>query len=336
MAHTRRHFFLTCLGLSAWTVSGCNLPSFVKHTGKNSQVLPDYTPALRNHGMNGAAVIEGRTLVVELVSAATLAEVKGRWSVEIEPEIIGGQKLTEPQPLYFYQAAEGKVWRAILSAPLDVVAAVYPLTVEAVMTQGATAVWQFPYEARQGTYRNSRLTLNEAFSNPPMEAQIRQKQEFAEIVQILRRRTAPYWQRPFIWPTEAGDADNFGDKRIVNQTKHYRHAGLDMHAPLGTPVRAVNDGEVVLAKEQWTAGQSICLDHGGGIFSKYAHLSELHVTLGASVAQGQVIALSGNTGSQKPAPHLHFDIIINGTHVDPRDFMQSATKLLQLDRADAR
>jgi murein DD-endopeptidase MepM/ murein hydrolase activator NlpD len=117
---------------------------------------------------------------------------------------------------------------------------------------------------------------------------------------------------------------------VVNSTKRYSHGGLDYRAPKGTPVRAINDAIVALSEEQWTPGQAICLDHGGGIFSKYIHLSERRVREGDAVTRGQIIALSGNTGGQKPPPHLHMDMVVNGTHVDPKDFINTAAQLLAL------
>jgi murein DD-endopeptidase MepM/ murein hydrolase activator NlpD len=97
-------------------------------------------------------------------------------------------------------------------------------------------------------------------------------------------------------------------------------------------VRAINDAIVALSEEQWTPGQVICLDHGGGIFSRYIHLSERRVRAGDIVTRGQIIALSGNTGGQKPPPHLHMDMVVNGTHVDPKDFINTAA---QLEKAEA-
>jgi murein DD-endopeptidase MepM/ murein hydrolase activator NlpD len=128
-----------------------------------------------------------------------------------------------------------------------------------------------------------------------------------------------------------GDNNNFGVKRTVNKTKRYRHRGLDMHAGMGTPIKAINDGRVALSTEQWVAGQSIVIDHGGGVFSKYAHLSSRKVSKGDHVLRNQVIALSGNSGGQKSPPHLHLDIIVNGSHCDPKDFMRTAQKLIDVE-----
>jgi murein DD-endopeptidase MepM/ murein hydrolase activator NlpD len=117
-------------------------------------------------------------------------------------------------------------------------------------------------------------------------------------------------------------------RRTVNRTKRYRHIGLDFLASTGTPVKAMNDGTVVLSTEQWTPGQTVIVDHGGSIFSKYNHLSERRVREGDAVTRGQVIALSGRSGGQKTPPHLHLDIFINRTPVDPEDFMRTAARLI--------
>jgi murein DD-endopeptidase MepM/ murein hydrolase activator NlpD len=98
-------------------------------------------------------------------------------------------------------------------------------------------------------------------------------------------------------------------------------------------VRAINDGRVAFSGEQWTPGQVVILDHGGGIFSRYLHLSKRHVAVGDHVGRGDVIGLSGRSGGQQPAPHLHLDTFVNGTPVNPRSLQQTASRLLDLERA---
>jgi murein DD-endopeptidase MepM/ murein hydrolase activator NlpD len=254
--------------------------------------------------------------------------LEGSLPVQIEPEAFGGQQLKEPQPLSFYpDKNDRRVVRTILSAPLDVVTGTQHLSIYTPEQAGSEPLWDFKYSIERGTYREAVLTLDKDFSSPTEEIINRQRQDFAEMVEILKLRTQRNWSQPFVMPVDKGDNDNFGVRRTVNGTKRYRHRGLDLHAPMDTPVRAVNDGMVVLSTEQWTAGQTICIDHGGGLFSKYAHLSKRHVKRGDEVKRNQVIALSGSSGGQKAPPHLHLDIIINGTHVDPKHFMLTVAQL---------
>jgi murein DD-endopeptidase MepM/ murein hydrolase activator NlpD len=117
-----------------------------------------------------------------------------------------------------------------------------------------------------------------------------------------------------IWPVSGPVTSPFG----------YRwgrlHAGIDIGAPSGTPIHAAASGTVVLAG--WTGGYGnyTCIDHGGGLATCYAHQSSYAVSGGAQVAQGQVIGYVGNTGHSFGS-HLHFEVRINGTPVDPLGYL---------------
>lgn len=288
------------------------------------------SPVLTNYNNDGAPVLtEGKTLLIALTFATAIRDPQGSFPVSIQPNT-DEEPLEEKQPLWFYLSADRKTARTILTAPLDPVAGkTYQLKFES--HGGADAKGSWNYSIREGVYRNTVLTLAREFTDrtPDIDAQI--ARDFQQMVEVLKIRTPRQWSKPFIMPTARGDNDNFGTKRTVNRTKKYRHRGLDLHAAMRTPVKAINDGTVVLETEQWVAGQTICIDHGGGVFSKYAHLSERRVRVGDQIVQGQIIALSGNSGGQKAPPHLHLDTIVNGTHVDPRDFMRTAARLVQLE-----
>jgi murein DD-endopeptidase MepM/ murein hydrolase activator NlpD len=98
------------------------------------------------------------------------------------------------------------------------------------------------------------------------------------------------------------------------------HEGIDISVPEGTPVRAAQAGNVILAAYTGGYGNYTCVDHGGGVSSCYGHQSSYAVSAGDSVAQGEVIGYSGNTGSST-GPHLHFEIHVGGQPVDPRAFL---------------
>jgi murein DD-endopeptidase MepM/ murein hydrolase activator NlpD len=120
--------------------------------------------------------------------------------------------------------------------------------------------------------------------------------------------------RGLIWPVSGPVTSPFG----------YRwgrlHAGIDIGVPYGTPIHAAASGTVVLAG--WTGGYGnyTCIDHGGGMATCYAHQSSYAVSGGAQVGQGQVIGYVGSTGHSFGA-HLHFEVRINGTPVDPLGYL---------------
>jgi murein DD-endopeptidase MepM/ murein hydrolase activator NlpD len=98
------------------------------------------------------------------------------------------------------------------------------------------------------------------------------------------------------------------------------HEGVDLAAATGTPVAAAQGGRVIHSGWEGAYGYSIVIDHGGGLQTRYAHLSKRNVNVGASVSQGVIIALSGATGDVT-GPHLHFEVIRNGARVNPANYI---------------
>jgi murein DD-endopeptidase MepM/ murein hydrolase activator NlpD len=99
------------------------------------------------------------------------------------------------------------------------------------------------------------------------------------------------------------------------------HPGLDIAAPTGTPIAAAKSGTVVFAG--WNDGgygNFVILDNGGGINTAYAHQSQIAVSAGQSVSQGQTIGYVGSTGFST-GPHLHFEVRVNGTAQNPRNYL---------------
>jgi len=98
------------------------------------------------------------------------------------------------------------------------------------------------------------------------------------------------------------------------------HYGIDISAPTGTPILAAGGGRVVSEGWQNGYGNTVVIDHGNGIRTMYAHNSVNLVTVGQQVARGETIARVGSTG-RSTGPHLHFEVIVNGTPVDPAPFV---------------
>ncbi len=97
------------------------------------------------------------------------------------------------------------------------------------------------------------------------------------------------------------------------------HTGLDIAAPIGQPVIACADGKVIFTgsrKRFRRYGNTVMLDHGKGVYTYYAHLSEINVRKGQSVKKGQKIALVGNTG-RSTGPHLHLEVRVNNQLYNP-------------------
>ena len=95
------------------------------------------------------------------------------------------------------------------------------------------------------------------------------------------------------------------------------HAGVDLAAAPGTPVKVTAPGTVRFAGVAAGYGTSVVIEHGQGVESRYGHLQSIAVSHGQRVERGQLIGLSGNTG-RSTAPHLHYEVLVDGRPVDPR------------------
>ena len=98
------------------------------------------------------------------------------------------------------------------------------------------------------------------------------------------------------------------------------HRGVDVSAPIGTPVRPILDGRIRFAGQMSGFGSVIWVDHGENLLSLYAHLSEIRVEAGAPVGQAEVIGLTGASGNAQGA-HLHLEVWRWGREVDPVQFL---------------
>ncbi len=121
---------------------------------------------------------------------------------------------------------------------------------------------------------------------------------------------------PRQWPVEGYISREFF--QVENDAEG--HPGLDMVAPDGAPVKAAGRGTVLEASYDDWLGNYVVIDHGFGYSTLYGHNQRLLVTAGQSVERGQVIARLGNTG-RSSAPHLHFEIRLDGRSVDPRQYL---------------
>jgi murein DD-endopeptidase MepM/ murein hydrolase activator NlpD len=100
------------------------------------------------------------------------------------------------------------------------------------------------------------------------------------------------------------------------------HAGADIRSAYGQEVRAAAAGRVAFAGEKGAYGETLVIDHGNGVETRYAHLSGYAVREGDLVDAGQLVARSGNSG-RSTGPHLHFEVLKGGRAVDPSQMAQS-------------
>jgi murein DD-endopeptidase MepM/ murein hydrolase activator NlpD len=129
--------------------------------------------------------------------------------------------------------------------------------------------------------------------------------------------------RGFDWPARGRISGVYGSQRILNGEPRQPHLGFDIAAPVGTPVFAAASGRVTLAGEFFFFGRLLVVDHGQGVNTLYAHLSEAIVPEGAEVEQGERIGAIGATG-RVTGPHLHFGLSWYQTFLDPQPVLPPA------------
>lgn len=174
-------------------------------------------------------------------------------------------------------------------------------------------------DIEQRTYKVSRVDgLPKKKVTPDPVAVKRIRADNAAIGTVRKLNTdTPYFLSRFSWPVLGRVSGVFGSQRVLNGIPKNPHNGVDVAAPTGTVIAAPADGIVVLAHpDMFYTGQTMMLDHGFGLTSVYAHMSETLVKEGQKVAQGDPIGRIGKTG-RATGPHLHWGMTLHRTHLDP-------------------
>ena len=127
---------------------------------------------------------------------------------------------------------------------------------------------------------------------------------------------------PTLWPTLGRLTDKYGFRKdpFTQETKF--HDGIDIGADYGSSIKAAASGKVVLAERTSGYGLVVKVDHGSGYVTVYSNASKLLVKVGQTVKKGEAIAKVGSTG-RSTGPHLHFEILLYGSTVDPLNYLDS-------------
>lgn len=126
---------------------------------------------------------------------------------------------------------------------------------------------------------------------------------------------------PSVWPVIGKLESAFGGRRNpFGGTSYEFHTGQDIEAPSGTPVIAGATGRVSFVGWQNGYGQLVVIDHGGGLSTRYGHLSHIAISQGATVRRGEFVGKVGSTG-RSTGPHLHYEVRINDEPVNPLQYL---------------
>jgi len=247
------------------------------------------------------AVAPGEVVLVEVLARAPLQEVRAEWL---------GRKLV------FYQI-EPRRWQGLAPIDLGSRAGRQTLLVHAATTDGRALERGYPITIGARTFPTRRISVEPRFADPPQDALPRIEKERQVVEAIFAgTRKERLWTEPFIVPVPGAATSSFGRRTILNGQARSQHSGTDFQAVTGTPVVAPNSGRIALAADHYFPGRTIILDHGLGVYSYLAHLSEFGVAEGEVVERGQRIALSGSTG-RVTGPHLHWTMRLGSARVDP-------------------
>ena len=126
----------------------------------------------------------------------------------------------------------------------------------------------------------------------------------------------------------------FADQRAYTYEgkpiSHVAHKGIDIAAPVGTPIQSTADGVVVLAKDRVVTGNSVVISHFPGVYSMFYHLEDIYVNIGDILSKGDILGTVGSTGFST-GPHLHWEMRVHNIQVDPIFFMDALDKIYTFD-----
>ena len=219
--------------------------------------------------------------------------------------------------IHFFPDDDGRVWRGLIGIDLETEVGSHEVVVRATRPGGAPARAAYTLEVEPKSFPTRRLTVAPNFVNPPPEVIDRIQREATRQREIFTTASEErLWRGGFLRPVPGESTSSFGRRSVFNGEPRNPHSGTDFRSGQGTPIAAPSRGTVVLAEDLYFSGNCVILDHGWGLYSFFAHLSEIDVEEGDDVAQGDIVGKVGATG-RVTGPHLHWTVRLNNARVDP-------------------
>ncbi len=189
---------------------------------------------------------------------------------------------------------------------------------------------QTPAAADEGGQQNVKATIDEFYA-------LRNQALSGRIARALEGGLTPSfvgdWTQladaPSLWPLEGRVTSSFGERQDPINGEGAFHAGIDIAAPIGSPVRAAADGDVTGAAMGAGYGREISIDHGHNVSTVYGHLSAMAVVAGEHVTRGQIIGYVGESG-RSTGPHLHYEVRVHLVPVNPYKYLRTSFEQLAL------
>jgi len=253
--------------------------------------------------LSSALISQGTLLLAKVMGTKSLPEVKAEWN---------GRELA-----FWSEAGSAKVLHGLIGIDLEQPAGKYDWTVSWKNEAGEAVTCSETVTVRTGKFPTEQLKVEKQFVEPDPEQQKRAEEDSKKMKAIYDTVTLEkMWDGAFHLPLKnVTTGGNFGRRRILNGQARSPHAGVDFPAMKGTPVLAAQRGRVVLAEELYYSGNTIVIDHGYGIYTLYAHLSEIDVKPGETVGSTAEIGKVGATG-RVTGPHLHWGLTVQHARVN--------------------
>ncbi|HVO92999.1 MAG TPA: M23 family metallopeptidase, partial [Terriglobales bacterium] len=241
------------------------------------------------------------------------------------PDLTAVEGRMGSERVYFYADTPG-TFRALVGADVEAKPGVAKLFLRLIGRDGLQHKRELALKIKAKAFRKESFNVPPGFDEMTPEALEEIRREQAAFTRAFAAPTPQrLWEAPFVRPVpQEASASSFGWRRVINGVPRAPHSGTDLSAPVGTEVLAANNGRVVLVGNFFFAGGSVVLDHGGGLFTMYFHLSEFNVEEGDFVKKGNVVALSGATG-RVTGPHLHWGARLANARINPLELLSKVS-----------
>ena len=272
--------------------------------------LPE--PAPVNVGIFPSRPFQGALVIIDVAGTDEVQKIRGKL----------GEKTIR------WHKRGKKLWRGLAPAPDDLPAGTIRLSLEIEGREpnpakpGKTRTfqkplrWELPFDAV--AFDSDELKVNPRFTKIPPEAKEKIAADKLALGEMWKKGSAPQplFRKNFQKPRDDRTTAPYGTRRVFNGTQKSVHYGWDIDGNTGDPVACDNDGIVMLARDLYYSGNSLFLDHGGGLYTCYFHLDSITVAEGETVKRGQLCGKVGKTG-RVTGPHLHWGLKLGGAYLHP-------------------
>lgn len=276
---------------------------------------PARVPSKKNCGagvvakLSSGNVSQGSLLLGEISGVKSSQRISGDWDGRATP--------------LWREAPSATTLHALLGVDLEKAPGRYEWRLSWPGPDGNPVVCSVPVIVRAGKFPIERLQVEKQYVQPDPEQQKRAEEDQKKMKAIYDTITPEaLWKGKFLLPLKGvTTGGNFGRRRVLNGEARSPHAGVDFPAAAGTPVFAAQAGKVVLAENLYYSGNTVVIDHGFGIYTLYAHLSQIEVQPGDGVEPAAEIGKVGATG-RVTGPHLHWGLTIDHARVNALQIVQ--------------